>query len=181
MNLEEELREAEVLKWVREMWSNARLTDADFHNAAWWKLRNYPADTVKEALRKHKRQEPDLTRPRWKLVFPLLPKRGGGGEKNPLELKLWQIRRHWAKGDRDSRYAAENWTDEEVWNDHVSENVMDITHEWLPIGDKMGWAEREDPGGERAKRQARQRANYARSMISELEEADHPVPDWLRS
>lgn len=183
MNLEEELREAEVFKWVQELWPTCRMTEPEFHHAAWWKLRHYPSDTIRQALQKHRQAKPDRTRPLWDMLFHALPKSASTrGNSNPLQLLLWQLRRLWAKGDKESRIAAEHATDEEVWNTDVWGQVASWTHQWKPIGDgKMGWVARDDADGRRAKAAADQRSRIARSMIRELEDGGHPVPDYLKN
>lgn len=70
--------------------------------------------------------------------------------ENPLAAVLAEYRERWVKGGAVARMWATERNDEWVWKYHL--------RQFLERG----------------------RPDMISSMISELEEAGHPVPDWLR-
>jgi len=102
---------------VCELWPTARTTKAQVQVSAWHRLQPYTAQERDAALRKHRFDYPDASRPAWSLVFQSLAATSQARQEAcPFQefLNSWRrtARKAGAKG-------VEDWTNEDTWQHYL--------------------------------------------------------------
>lgn len=133
-------------------------------------LRRYSMTEIGQALRKHRAERPDDSKPIWKLIYADLTDGKQQSSKSDLQILLNQQRRilaeHKVKG-------ATNWGDWEVFQSFLDTQV------YPRLYDTLTRQPRDDPDGRHAAMAARERAGLTHRYIRDLKERSEPVPEWL--
>jgi len=102
---------------VCELWPTARTTKAQVQVSAWHRLQQYTAQERDTALRRHRHDYPDASRPTWSLVFQSLVSTSHAARPScEFQAFLDSWRRTGKKaGVKD----VDGWTDADTWQHYL--------------------------------------------------------------
>lgn len=114
---------AQFLAFIKNLWPSHRCTEEMLRCVCRWDdwLSRLRMDYVQQAVRGHRRDNPDGTKPEWSDIFHRIAgkTREGGGGANSFEILLRNVR---VAAKKHNHKGVDNWSDEDAWHEYCRAN-----------------------------------------------------------